>query len=44
MCGGGDRLGRAEFRSHAPKELAEVTFRAAEGVAADLREARLLPT
>ena len=30
--GGGDRLSRAEFGSHAPKELAEITFRAAEGV------------
>ena len=34
MCGGGDRLGGAELGPHAPKELAEVTLRAAEGVGA----------
>ena len=32
--GGGDRLGRAEPSPHAPKKLAEVTFRAAQGVGA----------
>jgi hypothetical protein len=31
MGGGGDRLGGAELGPHAPKELAEVTLRAAEG-------------
>jgi len=30
MGGGGDRLGGAELGPHAPKELAEVTLRAAE--------------
>src|ERR1035437_2789061 len=34
MCGGSDRLGRTEFGPHASKELAEVTFRAAQGVGA----------
>ena len=30
MRGGGDRLGSAELGPHAPKELAEATFRAAQ--------------
>jgi len=34
MCGGSDRLGSAELGPHAPKELAEVTLRAAQRVGA----------
>ena len=34
MRGGGDRLGSAELGPHAAKELAEVTFRAAQRVGA----------
>ena len=34
MGGGSDGLGSAQLGSHAPKELAEVAFRAAEGVGA----------
>jgi len=40
MCSGGDRLGSAELGSHAVKELAEVTLRAAEGVGAHPERSR----
>jgi hypothetical protein len=40
VCGGRDRSGRAEFGPHAPKELAEVTFRSAEGVGAHSERSR----
>jgi hypothetical protein len=40
MGGGCDGLGSAQLGSHAPKELAEVTFRAAEGVGAHPERSR----
>ena len=40
MCGGSNRLGSAELGPHAPKELAEVTFRAAQRVCAHSERSR----
>jgi hypothetical protein len=40
VCGGGDRLGSAELGPHARKELAEITFRAAQGVGAHPERSR----
>jgi len=40
VSGGGDRLSRTELSPHAPKELAEVTFRTAQRVSAHAERSR----